>query len=117
MKGESEEALRWWETSLRLDTDQIDILRPAGKMAHGLGRYELALEFLVRAAELDSELSPAQRIAEYGSLMAEAEKVGAEAWAADLRARLSGAGRPSALLHQSPGRNPGLGVRALRANA
>ncbi len=90
MKGESEEALRWWETSLRLDTDQIDILRLAGKMAHGLGRYELALEFLVRAAELDSELSPAQRIAEYGSLMAEAEKVGAEAWAADLRARLSG---------------------------
>ena len=89
MKGESEEALRWWETSLRLDTDQIDILRPAGKMAHRLGRYELALEFLVWAAELDSELSPAQRIAEYGSLMAGAEKVGAEAWAADLRARLS----------------------------
>lgn len=87
-----QEALAWWDTSLELAADQVNILRLAGRTAYQHERYPQALDLLMRAVELDQGLSLAQQRADYAALAAAAEQVGEVVRAAELRGRADGVG-------------------------
>jgi hypothetical protein len=88
-----EEALSWWDTSLRLDSTQVEILRLAGRAAYNFEHYGQALDFLARAVHLDTSLTPAQKEADYQALAEEAQRVGDRERARALQERIAAAAR------------------------